>query len=174
VKRGDWHVSVEGSAPLVDYISTSFKVVALFALIESLSDELHQDFYGWLCSKDTKTSFPIPDPAALSKLNEEYKSTYGSIRRCVAFFNRLPSERQQALCTAIRVNGKPLASIKKVAEFLYDLRSKFVHEARFVLSLVGYTALSMKGEKVVQIDLSAETLLEAFEEGVLAYFGHGT
>jgi len=174
VKRGDWHVSVEGSAPVVDYLSTSFKLVALFGLIESLSNEQHQDFYGWLCSKDTKTTFPIPDPAALSKLNEEYKSTYGSIRRCIAFFNRLPSERQQALCSAIRVDGKPLASIKKVAEFLYDLRSKFVHEARFVLSLVGYTALSMKGEKVVQIDLSVETLLETFEEGVLAYFSYGT
>ena len=78
------------------------------------------------------------------------------------------------MCSAIKVDGKPLSSIKKVAEFLYDLRSKFVHEARLVLSLVGYTALSLKGEKVVQIDLSVETLLEAFEEGVLAYFGHGT
>ena len=174
VKRGEWQVTVEGSAPVVDYLSTSFKVVALFALIESLSDKQHQDFYSWLCSKDTKTTLPIPDPAALSKLNEEYKVTYGSIRRCVTFFNRLPSERQQALCSAIKVDGKPLSSIKKVAEFLYDLRSKFVHEARLVLSLVGYTALSLKGEKVVQIDLSVETLLEAFEEGVLAYFGHGT
>ena len=174
VKRGEWHVSVEGSAPVVDYLSTSFKVVALFALIESLSNEQHQDLYGWLRSKDAKMTFPIPDAAALSKLNEEYKAAYGAIRRCVAFFKRLPSERQQALCSAITVNGKPLASIKKIAEFLYDLRSKFVHEGRLVLSLVGYTALSMKRDKVVQIDLSLETLLEAFEEGVLAYFSHGT
>jgi hypothetical protein len=174
VKRGEWHVTVEGSAPVVDYLSTSFKVVALFALIESLSDAQHQDFYDWLCSKDPKTTFPIPDRVSLSRLNEEYKASYGSIRRCVAFFSRLPPERQQALCGAITVAGKPLASIKKVAEFLYDLRSKFVHEARLVLSLVGYTALSMKGKKFVEIDLSVETLLEAFEEGVLAYFGHGT
>lgn len=174
VKRGEWHVTVEGSAPVVDYLSTSFKVVALFALIESLSDEQHQDFYGWLCSKDTKTTFPIPDQAALSKLNEEYKVSYGSIRHCVTFFSRLPPERQQALCSAIRSGGKPLASIKKVAEFLYDLRSKFVHEARLVLQLSSLMAFSMKGQTVVETELSIETLLEAFEEGVLAYFRHGT
>jgi hypothetical protein len=174
VKRGEWHVTVEDSAPVVDYLSTSFKVVALFALIESLSDEQHQDFYDWLCSKDPETTFPISDRAALSRLNEGYKASYGSIRRCVAFFSRLPPDRQQALCSAIRVGGNPLASIKKVAEFLYDLRSKFVHEARLVLSLVGFMALSRKGQKVVETDLSVEVLLETFEEGVLAYFRRGT
>lgn len=174
VKRGEWHVTVEGSAPVVDYLSTSFKIVALFALIESLSDEQHQDFYDWLRSKDPKTTFPIPDPAALSRLNEGYKASYGSIRRCVAFFSRLPAARQQALCSAVRVSGKPLASIKKVAEFLYDLRSKFVHEAHLVLQLSSLTAFSMKGQTVVETKLSIEALLEAFEEGVLAYFGPGT
>lgn len=177
VKRGEWHVTLEGSAPVVvDYLSTSFKVVALFALIESLSDEQHQDFYDWLCSKDPETTFPIPDRAALSRLNEGYKASYGSIRRCVAFFSRLPPDRQQALCSAIKVGGNPLASIKKVAEFLYNLRSKFVHEARLVLSLVVgcFIEPPTKGRKVVKIDLSVEVLLETFEEGVLAYFRHGT
>jgi hypothetical protein len=68
-KQGEWHVTVEGSAPVVDYLSTSFKVVALFALIESLSDEQHQDFYDWLVSsRDPDTTFPIGDSAALTKL----------------------------------------------------------------------------------------------------------
>jgi hypothetical protein len=170
VKQGEWHVTVEGSAPVVDYFSTSFKVGALFALIESLSEETHQDFYEWLCSRDPETTFPIRDLAALTKLYEDYKESYGSIRRCVAFFSRLSPERQQALCRSIKKDKKPLASIKKVAEFLYELRSKFVHEARFVLSLVGSTTLSMEGKKVVEVNLSLETLLDTFEEGVLAYF----
>ena len=174
VKRGEWHVTVEGSAPLLDYLSTSFKVVALFALIESLSDEKHQDLYDWLCSQNPESTFPIPDRAALSKLNEGYKASYGSIRRCVAFFSRLPPDRQQALCSAIRVGGNPLVSIKKVAEFLYDLRNKFVHEARPVWSLVGFMALEKKKKKVVKTDLSVGVLLDTFEEGVLAYFRHGT
>lgn len=174
VKQGDWHVTVEGSAPVVDYLSVSFKVVALFALIESLSDQHHQDFFDWLCQQDAHTTFPISDRTALARLNEEYKVFYGSIRRCVAFFNGLSPERQQALGNAFEVDGKPLASIKKVAEFLYDLRSKFVHEARLVLQLDNFTALSMKGQRVVVTQLSLEVLLEAFEEGVLAYFNRGT
>ena len=174
VKRGEWHVTVEGSAPVVDYLSTSFKIVALFALIESLSDERHQDFYDWLCSKDPETTFPIPDPAALSRLNEGYKASYGSIRRCVTFFSRLAPARQQALCSAIRVGGKPLGTIKKVAQFLYELRSKFVHEACLLVQLGSPVHFSRKGQKVVQTELSIEALLEAFEEGMLAYFDHGT
>ncbi len=82
--------------------------------------------------------------------------------------------RQQALCNAIRVDGKPLASIKKVAEFLYDLRRKFVHEARLVLQLSSFPALSMRGQLAVETELSIDALLEAFEESVLGYFGHGT
>jgi len=174
VKQGEWHVTVDGSAPVVDYLSNSFKVVALFALIESLSDQQHQDFYDWLCEKDAQSVFPIPDATALARLNEEYKASFGSIRRCVAFFSRLPSERQQALCKAFSVDGKPLASIKKVAEFLYDLRSKFVHEARLVLQLGDFLALSMKGQRVVETQLSVDTLLDTFEEGVLAHFSRGT
>jgi hypothetical protein len=170
VKQGDWHVTIEGSPPVVDYLSTSFKVAALFALIESLSDESHQDFYEWLCSRDAETTFPIGDLVALTKLYEDYKKSYGSIRRCVAFFSRLSPERRQELCSSIKKDKKPLASIKKVAEFLYDKRCDFVHEARFVLSLVGHTVLSRDGKKVVRVNLSLETLLDAFEEGVLAYF----
>jgi hypothetical protein len=170
VKCGDWHVTVDGSAPVVDYLTNSFKVTALFALIESLSDTDNQDLYRWLSTKNATSVFPIADAAALSALNEEYKDTYGSIRRCVAFFSRLKPDRQQMLCAAIKVDDRPLGSVKKVAEFLYELRSKFVHEARLVLTLGGATALSTRGKKVVETDLSVETLLEVFEEGLLAHF----
>ena len=117
VKQGEWHVTVEGSAPVVDYFSTSFKVGALFALIESLSDETHQDFYEWLCSRDPETTFPIRDLAALTKLYEDYKESYGSIRRCVAFFSRLSPERQQALCRSIKKDKKPLHPSRRSQSF---------------------------------------------------------
>lgn len=173
VKQGDWQVTVEGSNPAVDYLSNSFKVVALFALIESMSDERHQEFYEWLRSRDNETTFPIPDLASLSRLNQKYKTSYGSIRRCIGFFSSLAPARQRALCNAIKVNGKPLASIKKVAEFLYELRSKFVHEARLVPELSSITAFSMRDRRVVETELSIDTLVEAFEEGVLVYFSRG-
>jgi hypothetical protein len=170
VKQGEWHVSVESSAPVVDYLSNSFKVAGLFALIESLSDQRHQDFYEWLRERDAPTTFPIPDAIILAKLNEEYKASFGSIRRCVTFFKRLPPEQQQVLCKAVRVDGEPLASIEKVAKFLYDWRSKFVHEAHLVGVLSGLYTLSMQRGRVVETYLSIEILLESFEEGVLAYF----
>jgi hypothetical protein len=170
VKRGEWHVTVEGSAPVVDYLSNSFKVTALFALIESLSDQRHLDFYEWLRARDAPTTFPIPDATVLAQLNEEYKASFGSIRRCVSFFSRLSPERQQALCNALSVDEQPLASVEKVAKFLYDWRSKFVHEARLVLQFGYFSVLSMRGERIVESQLSLETLLDTFEEGVLAYF----
>lgn len=43
VKRGDWHVRVQGGNEVVDYLTNSFKLVALFSLIESLTDLKHQD-----------------------------------------------------------------------------------------------------------------------------------
>jgi hypothetical protein len=170
VKQGEWRVAVEGSASVVDYLSNSFKIVALFALIESMSDQEHQDLYDWLREQDAETTFPILDAAALARLNEQYKASYGSIRRCIAFFSRLPATRREALCNAIRVDDKPLASIKKVAEHLYDLRSKFVHEARLVLQLSDSLSLSMRRQQVVETYLSMDVLLDTFEEGVLAYF----
>lgn len=106
VKQGDWHVTVEGSDPVVDYLSVSFKMVALFALIESLSDQKHQDFFDWLWQRDHRATFPISDHAALENLNQEYKASYGSIRRCVAFFSRLSPERQLILCGAFEIDGK--------------------------------------------------------------------
>lgn len=168
VKEGEWNLAVEGKPP--DYIPNSFKLVGLFALIESLSNEKYQDFYEWLRSKDPGTLFPISDRDALSELSEEYKDSYGSIRRCVGFFSRLPPESQLALCNAILVGGTPLASIKKVAEFLYNLRSEFVHEAKLVLEVGDSNHFSMRRDKVVETKLSMEVLLEAFEEGVLAHF----
>jgi hypothetical protein len=173
VKRGEWHVTVEGSASVVNYLSNSFKVSVLFALIESLSDQRYQDFYEWLRARDVPTTFPIPDASALAKLNEEYKASFGSIRRCVAFFSRLPPERQQALCKAVSIDEEPLASVEKVAKFLYDLRSKFVHEAQLVLQLgdlLTFSTFSMKGQRIVESQLSIGTLFDTFEEGILAYF----
>jgi hypothetical protein len=143
-------------------------------LIESLSEKKHQEFYGWLSTEAPKGTFPIADKRELATLNEDYARDYGATRRCVSFFEQLPSPQKKALRHAIKTNGKPLASIKKVAQFLYDLRSKFVHESRLVLQVNGEKVLSMKDKKVVQTNLSLEILLEAFEVGVQLYFDRGS
>ncbi len=174
VKNGDWHVSVERSNPIVDYFTNSFKLAALFSVIESLSDRHYKDLFNWLNDEPQESIFPINDHVSLSALNEKYKSEYGSIRRCKAFFENLPQCTQKVLCDSIKIDGHPLKSIKKVAEFLYEIRSKFVHEARLFsqISDVAGTVLSMSGNRVVQTELSIDVLFQAFEEGLLAYFGY--
>jgi hypothetical protein len=171
VKQGDWHVTVEDSNPVIDYFTNSFKLVSLFSLIESLSSEKHQDFYEWL-GHIGGDIYPISDKAALKQLHEKYKATYGSIRRCVAFFERLSSAQQTDLCNAVQIDGAAVKSIKDVAQFLYNLRSKFVHEGEFVLDIANVPVMSRHKNANTLTTLSMPKLLEAFEEGVVAYFTH--
>jgi hypothetical protein len=168
VKRGDWYVNIQGSDRVVDYLTNSFKLVALVSLIESLSAEKYVDFYDWLTRQDQEESFPIPDKRALSSLYQSYKHVHGSIRGCVTFFDRLPPAYKKALCRAIRINGKPLDSVKKVARFLYDLRSKFVHEGRLALHVSESPVTSVRAG--IETQLSMDALCEAFEQGVLGHF----
>lgn len=173
VKHGDWHVDLENCNPVIDYLTNSFKLVSLFSLIESLSSEKHEDFYDWL-RKQEGDMFPIPDKPKLKSLYEKYKKTYGSIRRCVKFFERLPPTRQAELRSGFKVKGTPVSEIKAVAEFLYNLRSKFVHEGEFVLDIASIPVMSRHKNAETLTDISIPTLLRMFEEGVLAYFRRAT
>lgn len=171
VKQGDWHVDVEDSNPVIDYFTNSFKLVSLFSLIESLSSEKHQDFYEWL-GHVAEDIYPITDKAALKQHHERYKATFGSIRRCVAFFERLPPRRQAELRDSLKIDGAPVKSVKDVAQFLYNLRSKFVHEGKFVLDIANVPVMSRHKNANTLTALSMPNLLSAFEEGVVAYFSY--
>ena len=173
VRDGDWHVTRDDCNPVIDYLTNSFKLVSLFSLIESLSPEKHEDFYEWLRRQDDAT-LPISDKAALKLLYEQYKQTYGSIRRCVRFFERMPAERQAELRSGFKVRGQPTSEIKAVAEFLYNLRSKFVHEGEFVLDIASMPVISRHKNADTLTEISIPCLLRAFEDGLLAYFRRAT
>lgn len=173
VRDGDWHVSRDDCNPVIEYLTNSFKLVSLFSLIESLSTEKHEDFYEWLRRRDDAT-FSITDKAALKQLYEEYKQTYGSIRRCVKFFERLPAERQTELRSEFKIRDKPVPEIKAVAEFLYNLHSKFVHEGVFVLEVASVPVMSKHKNAETITEISLPRLRRAFEEGLLAYFRSST
>jgi hypothetical protein len=170
VKCGDWHVDIPECNPVIDYFTNSFKMVSLFSLIESLSSEKHEDFYDWL-RKQGGDAFPIQDKSKLSSLYEQYKKTYGSIRRCVNFFERLSPALQLELKSGFKANGVAATEIKDVAKFLYNLRSKFVHEGEFVLEIANIPVISKNKDTTTITDISIPTLLRIFEKGVLAYFG---
>lgn len=174
VKDGDWKISVEGYDPIIDYFTNSFKLVALFSLIESLTELKYQDFYQWLSSQDQSMILPISDKSDLRRLYEEYKKSFGSTRRCVNFFERLPDQQKERLCHSIQIDGKPITTIKKLAQFLYSLRSEFVHAAQLVLHVSGSTTYHLEEKGLTRSSLSLSILLDAFEEGVLSYFKNGT
>lgn len=170
VKKGEWRVDVPRSNPVIDYFTNSFKLVALLSLIESLSEHEHKDFYQWLCGSEQKSAFPIADRAALSKLNALHKAQHGSIRRCKAFFESMPTDQKATLCKAVQLGGKHIESVSEIAAYLYDLRSKFAHEGQFVLGITNGTAISnYRGKRIVS-RMSMTKLLEAFEIGLVEHF----
>jgi hypothetical protein len=170
VRGGDWHVRVKGSDSVVDYLTNTFKLVSIFSLIESMSDEIHTDFFQWLCDRKKREVFPISDREALNRLHDEYKDSFGATKKCIGFFNRLSPDSKRTLCNSVQIDRKPMPSIEKLARFLYDLRSKFVHESTLVLSVSDVPMVSYKKRKKVVVDLSIETLGKAFQEGVKAHF----
>lgn len=167
VKDGDWFSYHTEEPSVVDYLTETYKVVALFSLIESASGEAHEDFYDWLRKRD---EFPISDSKHLNTLQTEYKSTYGSIRRCIWFFERMPEAKQKALCSAVRIKQKPIESVKELAKFLYQLRSSFVHEARLVLELSDGVLISRVGNNIAACEVTFGDLMSAFEECVVEAF----
>jgi len=168
-KHGDWKVKVRGVNSVIDYLTNSYKLVTVFSLIESLSDLEHRDFYQWLTAKQRKLSFPIADRRVLEVLYREYKVSYGAIRRCEKFFLHLPLEEQRSLCGSVTLNTKPTTEIKKLAEYLYQLRSKFVHNGELVLEIGGpIYAVTKKG--LVHSTLTVAAVFRAFELGLLAHF----
>lgn len=123
--------------------------------------------------------FPICNKKVLSELYDEYNAVYGATRRCVAFFKRLPEDSQKKLLDTIKVKkrskeyerSRPMKSIKEMVQFLYELRSEFVHQ--MILFNLGGPA-----EMIVEVDdktigkstLKIADLQTFFEEGLLIHF----
>jgi len=170
VKNGDWHLKNTGYNTNIEYFSNSYKAITIFSLIESLSDENYIDFHKWL--KEQLDIFPIENAKVLNDLHQKYKETFGSIKRCVAFFENLPSNIKDNLCSSILVKGEPVKNIKKFAQLLYDFRSKFVHQGDLILILNSSPIFDVYDNKLIFSKFSIELLQDTFEEGVIAYFNN--
>jgi hypothetical protein len=171
VKNGDWHVNVPRSDSVIEYFTNSFKLVAMLAIIESLSNKKNVDFFEWLSKKDKRVLFPITDRPQLQKLYDEYKSEYGSIRRCKSFLANLSTPTKDKLRNSITINGKPVKTIEKVAEMIYKARSDFAHESNSTLEIGDWFHFSKeKNKEIVWKQLSMQLLQNSFEEGVVIHF----
>lgn len=167
VKNGDWKVDVPRSNSLIEYFTNSFKLVALMAIIESLSNEKFEDFYQWI--KKEPSNFPIADKRELENLYKNYKNDYGSIKKCKAFFSSLSQPMQVELCKCVTLDGKPLQSIELFANLLYRVRSNFAHEVGTTTIFSG-NHIAKYNNKVVCWKLKIDRLLEIFEIGVISFF----
>lgn len=169
VKNGDCHVRVEESDKVVDYLTNTFKYIGIFSLVESLSDERFVDFYEYLSGRSTAVPYPIQDRVALDALYKNYKSQHGSVVRCVSFFKNLPPARQQDLVRRLVVHGTD-PSIEHLAQYLYELRSRFVHQAEFVHHMSSGTSVSFRNGELMVCSLSIADAMQFFEEGLIEYF----
>ena len=107
VKKGDWFVDIDGSDKRVDYLTDTYKYIAIFSLIESLQEREFMDFYSFL------------------------------VRR--------------------KNNVKP--TIENLSKYLYNLRSKFLHEAELIVNISGRKTISRYGKEVVICKLSIKNLM---------------
>jgi hypothetical protein len=160
----------------LSFIDDTYKYVAMFALIEALETPPRDlDFYEWL--QHEKVSDEISQHDNLIKVLEpmyrDYKSQHGSIQAAVRFFCRLDEPDQKFIQEKLQHN-KRITSLKKLAQDLYEIRSKFVHQAR--LDLIrgfgcGMTGSVMHNGHALINKMTMEDFRILFERGFLKRFG---
>lgn len=169
VKQGDWLVDIPGSNKEVDYLTNTYKYIAIFSLIESLNDQKFIDFFTYLIRRKSNVEFPIRDKAELEKYYRKYKNEFGSIQQSIRFFKSLNRKRQETLIHKLEVKDiKP--TIENLSKYLYGLRSKFVHEAKLIVNISGRTTIGRNGDKITICKLSIKDLMQFFEEGLVTHF----
>lgn len=169
VKGGCWEVDIPDAPKEVIEITNTYKYVAIFSLIESLSKDKYIDFYEYLFRKESRVAFPIQNRDILDEHYQKYKQEFGSIRRCISFFRSLNPDRQEDLISRLQVRGTA-PSIENLAKYLYEMRSKFIHEAKLVLHMSRRTSVGRMGNKIVICKLSINYAMKFFEEGLLTHF----
>lgn len=169
VKKGDWLVDIPGSNEKIDYLTDTYKYIAIFSLIESLQGNEFIDFYSFLVRRKSNLTFPIKDKKELDQWYRKYKQEFGSIQQAIKFFKSLSSQKKADLIKNLEVKDtKP--SIENLSKYLYNLRSKFVHEAELIVNMSGRTTISRHGQKFVICKISLRKLMEIFEEGFILFF----
>ena len=169
VKRGDWLVDIPEVSHRVDYLTNTYKYIAIFSLIESLQDKHFLDFYSFLVRRKADIKFPIKNKRELNHWYCKYKEEFGSIKQSICFFESLSPQRKTDLIKNLEVRDTE-PTIANLSKYLYDLRSQFVHEAKLIVNMSETTTISRKGEKFVICRLSIKNVMEFFEEGLIEHF----
>ena len=158
----------------MSYIDDSYKYIALFSLIEALdSPRGYIDFYQWLHRNKKEIEFGS-DTQFFNILDEtykKYKSEYGTTNAAVQFFSRLDEDDHEFIQDSLQIKGKK-RSIKQLSQFLYDIRSQFVHQANLVLNFGDIISVGRQKKQIIIINMSIKDLCRLFEHGFLKRFGY--
>lgn len=160
------------------FISESFKLIIMTSIIEALmSDYDYKEFKEWLdsdCSNELKNKV-INDNKILKlqigELWNEYKKNYGAAMKVKKFFDKFLSIPCKEELIAGFHNINKITTLKKTAEWLYSMRSEFIHKAKAVPlhernDVVG---CSINNQPSV-ITIGTDKILSIFERGFIAYF----
>lgn len=158
----------------MSYIDDSYKYIAIFSLIEALdSPSAYIDFYQWLHrnKKDINLDLETPFLSKIDDAYKKYKSEYGAINAAIHFFSRLDKEDQQFIQNSLQIKGKQ-SSLKQLSQFLYDIRSQFVHQANLVLNFGDVISVGRQKKKIIVVNMSIKDMCWLFEHGFLKKFGY--
>jgi hypothetical protein len=169
VKRGDWLIKLPGVNKRIDYLTDTYKYIAIFSLIESLHREPFIEFYEYLVREKSNITFPIKDKEELSCYFRKYKSEFGSIQQSMTFFKSLAERHQSAILKKLEITDSK-ATIEDISKYLYEVRSQFVHEAKLIVNMSGTITVSKHRNKSIISKLSLEDLMLFFEQGLITYF----
>lgn len=160
----------------MSYIDDTYKYIAIFSLIETLeTPDNYVKFYQWL-QRDKDLAFPVgkKPKMILDQKYQEYKEQYGSIKAAVRFFERLDDSDKSKIKEKFKIinkNNNKGTSLKQLAQTLYDIRSKFVHETKPVLGFGPHTTVGRHDKRVLVNKLTMKDLRSFFERGFLKRFG---
>jgi hypothetical protein len=183
VKDGNFKVSPKYLSKYGgNFYDTTYKFIALSSIIEAVnSKDEHLDFYEWL---KNKKHYSINNKQELEDLYQDYKSDYGAINNFVKFFEKLQQDEQEFLKKELVILEKSKktnllapkeeSTITDLARLLYNIRSKFMHNAKITLALEGVGFISARkgrNEKAFVSNLKLSSLMRIFEKELLRYFG---
>jgi hypothetical protein len=169
VKRGDWLIKIPGLHKRIDYLTDTYKYIAIFSLIESLHCEQFIEFYEYLVRKKSNVTFPIKNKEELNGYFRQYKSEFGAVQQSMRFFKSLADKYQSTILKKLEIADSK-ATIDDLSKYLYHVRSQFVHEAKLIVNMSGVATFSKHGGKYVISTLSLEDLMFFFEKGLIAHF----
>lgn len=169
VKCANCSVALSGNTLSAKCVRTTYKYIALFALMEAVQTEEYEDFPTYLLRKNGNVSYPINDKSALQSIYAEYNSTQGSVKKVKRFLESLPDQMKKGLERRFLINNRP-SDMGAIADFLYNVRSKFIHQAQIVFVANNSPFYTVSSKKVYLSCMRLSDLTRAFEKGLIKHF----